>query len=210
MEHFHLADFRGGCRHAEGFVFRKGNSGKDTRIFVENVFAVRYHPLHVVEQCVAGRFPIPINDGIAVEHEIVIGSEAPQLDVVATRFAPIAQKLVFVCIYRFAFIVGTGGKFREREFHTLKWFAGPAAVFPECHTRVLDIRIDLVAFREFLQDDAVKLSHARKPENKDRKSAFVVEFYTAVFPFAGLVQVGEGEISDFSSIFFSVFVEYPG
>ena len=174
MERFHLAYFRRGRRHAEGVVVLERELPENVRVFAEHVLAVRHHPLHVVEQRVAGHFAVPVHDGIAVEYEVVVGGDAPQLYVVSARLAPVAQELVFVFVDSFAFVVGRGSEFREHGPHAFDRLACAAAVFPEGHARVLDIGVHLVLSREFLQYHAVELPHARKAEDKDRECLAVL------------------------------------
>ena len=141
---------------------------------------------------------------ISLKIEIVIRRYTPKLDVVTARAAPTSKQVIFlvqrISIFgdiiniRFKLSCGQLGRITHLHaflnFTDISCFRFPIAfryipsaanrvffklcIFPEFHTRVLDVRIHFVLLGIFLQDDAVELAHARKTKNKDRESFAVI------------------------------------
>ena len=190
MQVLDLADPRGSRRHVERSV-PGAAPGVPQRL------AVRDGALNPAQERLAAGI-------LRRKIEIVVRRQAPEPDVVAPRPPPGAQKLVLpfahvgldVVLQRveLAFV----GPRREPEpVGRVRRRPRPrvfADVFPELHAGVLREDMDVVPFRELLEDDAVELPHAGKAEQIDRAFPPVAE--TCLFQRV-LVEIRNGQVLPF-------------
>ena len=99
----------------------------------------------------------------------IIRRQAPQTNIFSTGASPVLEQHVFVFGKAF-FRQGILGR-RERNSRRFILLAPTGnrftpEIFPELHTRILDKGENIVFRGKLLQNNAVKLPHSRKAENK--------------------------------------------
>ena len=130
--------------------------------FIKAIQTVRNKILHLMQQRIRRVF-------VADKIKRVIRRQTPQANVFSTSTPPVLEQHVFVFgksffrqgilrrresdSRRFVLLVPTGNRFAPD-------------IFPEFHTRILDKSKDIMLRGKLLQNNAVKLAHTRKAENK--------------------------------------------
>ena len=172
MHRLYFANLRRSCGNRERFVILKNVTIR------ENVFAVRNHPLKLMQKRIARMvlfFFIKAFD-VFIKAFLIIVGKAPKFNVVAACTPPVHQERIFI-FRQIIFHIGIRIFFCRIRRSNIALYLRIFDIFPEFHARILDVGVHLVLLGKLLQNHAVELSHSRKSQNKDGLFGIVMEFH---------------------------------